>query len=72
MLDVGLNNTFPDRINSHFQVSDPGPEGLLFFLMKQKVVLLKCLMSLSGHLLRPIGMGPPCFPFIRYVVVLCL
>ena len=23
-------------------------------------------MSLSGHLLRPVGIGPPCFSFIRY------
>ena len=32
----------------------------------------KCLMSLSGHLLRPVGIGPPCFSFIRYIPVLCL
>ena len=27
------------------------------------------LMSLSGHLLRPLGIGPPCFSFIRYILV---
>ena len=25
-------------------------------------------MSLSGHLLRPVGICPPCFSFIRYIV----
>ena len=32
----------------------------------------ECLTSLSGHLLRPVGIGPPCFSFIRYILVLCL
>ena len=32
----------------------------------------RCLMSLSGHLLRPVGIGPPCFSFIRYILVRCL
>ena len=35
-------------------------------------VSARCLMSLSGHLLRPVGIGPPCFSFIRYILVLCL
>ena len=34
--------------------------------------VVRCLMSLSGQLLRPVGIGPPCFSFIRYIVVLCL
>ena len=37
-----------------------------------QVVSARCLMSLSGHLLRPVGIGPPCFSFIRYILVLCL
>ena len=37
-----------------------------------QVVTARCLMSLSGHLLRPVGIGPPCFSFIRYILVLCL
>ena len=32
----------------------------------------RCLMSLSGHLLRPVGIGPTCFSFIKYILVLCL
>ena len=39
---------------------------------KTQVVSARCLMSLSGHLLRPVGIGPPCFSFIKYIVVLCL
>ena len=31
-----------------------------------------CLTNLSGHLLRPVGIGPPCFSFIKYILVLCL
>ena len=38
----------------------------------RQVVWARCLMSLSGHLLRPIGIGPPCFSFIRYTLVLSL
>ena len=37
-----------------------------------QVVSGRCLMSLSGHLLRPVGIGPPYFSFIRYILVLCL
>ena len=37
-----------------------------------QVVSARCLMSLSGHLLRPVGISPPCFSFIRYILVLCL
>ena len=29
-----------------------------------QVVSARCLMSLSGHLLMPVGIGPPCFSFI--------
>ena len=36
------------------------------------VVSARYLMSLTGHLLRPVGIGPPCSSFIRYIVVLCL
>ena len=37
-----------------------------------QVVSARCLMNLSCHLLRPLGIGPPCFSFIRYILVLCL
>ena len=37
-----------------------------------KTSVRRCLMSLSGHLLRPVGIGPPCFSFIRYILVQCL
>ena len=33
-----------------------------------QVVSERCLTSLSGHLLRPVGIGPPCFSFIRYIL----
>ena len=36
------------------------------------VALAKCLMSLNGHLLRPVGTSPPCFSFIRFIVEQCL
>ena len=36
-----------------------------------QVVSARCLMSLSGHLLRPVGISPPCLSFIRYILVLC-
>ena len=36
------------------------------------VVSAKCLMSLSGHLLRPGGTSPPCFSFTRFIVDQCL
>ena len=39
---------------------------------EKQVVSARCLISLSGHLLRPVGIGPPCFSFIRYILVLCL
>ena len=35
-------------------------------------VSAKCLMSLSGHLLRPGGTSPPCFSFARFIVEQCL
>ena len=35
-------------------------------------VAKKCLMSLSSHLLTPVVIGPPCFSFTRFNVVLCL
>ena len=35
-------------------------------------VWARCLMNLSCHLLRPVRIGPPCFSFIRYILVLCL
>ena len=37
-----------------------------------QVVSARCLMSLSDHLLRPVGINPPCLSFIRYILVLCL
>ena len=37
---------------------------------KAQIVSVRCLMSLSGHLLRPVG--PACFSFIRFIMVLCL
>ena len=46
--------------------SDPAGDG------RAIVVLVGCLMSLGGHLLGPVGICPPCFPFIRCIVVLCL
>ena len=45
---------------------DPAGDG------RAIVVLVGCLMSLGGHLLGPVGICPPCFPFIRCIVVLCL
>ena len=35
------------------------------------VVSARYSMSLSGHRLRPVGIGPPCFSFMRYILVLC-
>ena len=37
-----------------------------------QVVSVKCLMSSSGHLLRPIGIGDPFFSFTRFIVVQCV
>ena len=37
-----------------------------------RVVLVKCLMSLNGHLMRPGGTSPPCFSFTRFIVEQCL
>ena len=37
-----------------------------------QVVLAKCSMSLNGHLLRPVGVSPPCFSFKRCIVEQCL
>ena len=37
-----------------------------------QVVSARCLMSLRGHLLRLVEIGPPCFSFIRYILGLCL
>ena len=34
------------------------------------IVSARCLMSLSGHLLKPAGIGPPCSSLIRYILVL--
>ena len=48
------------------QLVGPAEDGIT------QVVSARCLMSLSGHLLRPVGIGPPCFSFIRYILVLCL
>ena len=45
---------------------DPAGDG------RAIVVLVGCLMSLGGHLLGPVEICPPCFPFIRCIVVLCL
>ena len=39
---------------------------------KTPVALAKCLMSLNGHLLRPVGTSPPCFSFTRFIVEQCL
>ena len=36
------------------------------------VASAKCLMSLNGHLLRPVGTSPPCFSFTRFIVEQCL
>ena len=36
------------------------------------VASAKCLMSLIGHLLRPVGTSPPCFSFTRFIVEQCL
>ena len=33
-----------------------------------QIVSVKCLISLNGHLLRPIGISPPCFSFTRFIV----
>ena len=48
------------------QPTRPAGEG------ETQVVSAKCLMSLSGNLLRPAGIGSLCLSFIRYTVVLCL
>ena len=37
-----------------------------------QVASVKCLMSLNGHLLRPVGTSPPCFSFTRFIVEQCL
>ena len=37
-----------------------------------QVVSARCLTNLSGQLLRPVGIGPPCFSFIKYILALCL
>ena len=37
-----------------------------------RVVSAKCLMSLNGHLLRPMGISPPTFSFTRFIVEQCL
>ena len=37
-----------------------------------RVVSAKCLMSLNGHLLRPVGISPPCFSFTRLIMEHCL
>ena len=37
-----------------------------------QVASAKCLMSLNGHLLRPVGTSPPCFSFTRFIVEQCL
>ena len=37
-----------------------------------QVVSAICLMSLSGHLLRPVGIGPICCSLIKDILVLCL
>ena len=42
------------------------------FLSETRVVLAQCLMSLNGHLLRPIGISTPCFSFTRFIVEQCL
>ena len=39
---------------------------------KTPVASAKCLMSLNGHLLRPVGTSPPCFSFTRFIVEQCL
>ena len=36
------------------------------------VASAKCLMSLIGHLLRPVGTSPPCFSSTRFIVEQCL
>ena len=36
--------------------------------LRTQVVLVKCLMSLNGPLLRPRGTSPPCFSFTRFIV----
>ena len=50
------------------QVEKVGPAGD----GETQVVSTRCLMSLSGHLLKPVGICPPCFSIIRYILVLCL
>ena len=35
---------------------------------ERRVVSVKCMMSLSGHLLRSVGISPPCFSFTRFIV----
>ena len=54
-----------DMVNNQ-EPAGPAGDGEL------EVVSTRCLMTLSGVLLRPIGNGPPCFSFIRYILVLCL
>ena len=39
---------------------------------EKRVVSAKCLMNLNGHLLRPVGISPTCFSFIRFIVEQCL
>ena len=39
---------------------------------ESRVVSTKCLMSLNGHLLRPIRTSPPCLSFTRFIVEQCL
>ena len=56
------------QINQVEKVQPVGPAGD----GETQVVLVKCLMSLSGHPWRPVGIGPPCSSFIRYILVLCL
>ena len=36
------------------------------------VASVKCLMSLSGHLLRAVGICPLCFSSIGFIVIMCL
>ena len=33
-----------------------------------RVVSAKCLMGFGGHVLRPVGISPPCFSFTRFIV----
>ena len=52
------------QINQVESSEDSSPLDLKEMAKHTEVVSARCLMSLSGHLLRPVGIGAPCFSFI--------